>query len=458
MGQTPSKQPSVDFSWASVLTAAARKDSLVPSFSAESIWTHRQLPRHATLSRQLLRVRGPSLVLRKGVVLTSRPLAVLDVSGGCCRRPAYQRSVAAGFSTLPSFNDLGSEWAPLIREVDGYREFGSVFHCISARSAAYFHSVGDTAHRLMGSLELLRSNTSIRVLVNGPAMPSLLAALGVQPARALLWHGSFVPLAIKVSGELLIPDSLIPDGAERLGHENAHTAQRKRLRASIAAERDRSLADMSRVLVQTATNSSRERHNGAYVLVVRRELGGMKRNGIRASASEKPNRAILNEAQLVAHLRRAFAPVRVRIQPPEAMAIRRQAELWNGAALAIAPHGAGLTNLMFLPRRGIALELRAQGQKGRVYGDLGRAVARRHEECVYNGSDTANPQDWHRQGKTANVVLPPAWLFGCIKARMADVADGIFTRDSWRRIDAIIARARPQARADERALDAVKKC
>ena len=43
-----------------------------------------------------------------------------------------------------------------------------------------------------------------------------------------------------------------------------------------------------------------------------------------------------------------------------------QARAWSRATLAVGPHGAGLSNLIFMPRNGALVELRAIGRKGQV--------------------------------------------------------------------------------------------
>ena len=110
------------------------------------------------------------------------------------------------------------------------------------------------------------------------------------------------------------------------------------------------------------------------VIVVRRSA--IARNG---------GRALLNHDQLMFTLRFVLLDATTKLLewPPEGKTLAQAVETWRTASVAIAPHGAGLTNMIFMPRGSIVVEILAHGQMGRVYGSLAQMMGHRYTDCYY---------------------------------------------------------------------------
>ena len=165
--------------------APTRTSALVP---AEKHWLAAPVPNDVTTAgggmhirgNHLLDIRGPAVVLLHGVVLTAQPLAVVDVSGGCCRKPPFAPRTPVPFDELLKMQGLRS-WQPIVRRLaqnDSSVEW--LFLCLSARSTTYFHAIAETSARLMYALgPLTDPHSNVKVLVTSASMPGLLAMLGV---------------------------------------------------------------------------------------------------------------------------------------------------------------------------------------------------------------------------------------------------------------------------------------
>ena len=504
----------------------------VPSFSVQAIWVQHQMPEHARLVdfsggsplpaspfRSVLELDGASLSMKNGLVLfapteRSSSLAVVDVAGGCCRKRhafSYKRAAPMrdipdmlGFASAPAERHEASRmqqqqaqdqnrqqgglgrrakgasslhsgaldlhgkgapgWGTLVRsfakQPDLYPEHDVLYHAISSRSTTFYHALATSAPKLILALPLLRRNHSIVILVSGPIMPSAARAFGLDPARLFVWWGSSVGETLAVRARRL----LIPTGLEELP-KSLPTA-----RLMMIALRQEARA----LMVKHATSRRYDELRGEYILVVRREafrghsLDYCLRKGYRPPCGH-PGRAFLNHNELLDALRRVFPDRKVVDFSPDPRPVEEQVRLWSGAAFVLAPHGAGLTNLLFLPPHAYILELRAQGRKGAVYHGLGATVNTRHEECIFNDTNVANGAALRRNGPDMNVVLPVPYVFGCMRNRFADLrpqshrasglqglskdsADAVsqsvitspanrplFTADVWARIDALAA-------------------
>ena len=55
--------------------------------------------------------------------------------------------------------------------------------------------------------------------------------------------------------------------------------------------------------------------------------------------------------------------------------------------MAICPHGAGCTNMLFMPRHSTVVEVLHYEQRGRVYGALARNLGHRYVELKYNRTE-----------------------------------------------------------------------
>jgi len=97
-------------------------------------------------------------------------------------------------------------------------------------------------------------------------------------------------------------------------------------------------------------------------------------------------RRIVNEAKLMWALSRCgFEEV-----APEGLTFAQQLRLFSETATLVAPHGAGLANMVFMPRGGSVLELQPEGQNaaGRVMYRCLAALAG-HRYGVYVGAGAA---------------------------------------------------------------------
>lgn len=91
--------------------------------------------------------------------------------------------------------------------------------------------------------------------------------------------------------------------------------------------------------------------------------GGRKRR-LYLSRADRGARGILNEADLLALLARyGFEAVN-----PGALSIPEQAALFAQAEMVVGPHGAALTNMLFLPQGAVLLELAARPWGPLFYG------------------------------------------------------------------------------------------
>lgn len=337
-------------------------------------------------------------------------------------------------------------WGSLTRAMaahpERYPEHALVYHAISARSTTFFHALATSAPKLLLALPLLRDRASnVTILVSGPIMPSVVRAFGIDPARLLLWYGPATGELLAVRARRLLvpaglddlPKSLLsPPGPRPLMH-----AARQLMRSLIVEHsmmaKDHSMAKEPARGVVSGGVGGGVRHTarydqmrGKHILVVRREAFRghtpeyCLRHGYRPPCGH-PGRAVLNHDELLAALREAFPGWPVVDFSPEPRAIEEQVRLWAEAALVIAPHGAGLTNLLFLPPRGCVLEFRAKGRKGAVYKGLGLSIGTRHEECVFDHTHVANAHALRRNGPDMNVLLPMPYVFGCLRERFADL-------------------------------------
>ena len=121
---------------------------------------------------------------------------------------------------------------------------------------------------------------------------------------------------------------------------------------------------------------------------------------------------------------------------------------WGGARVAIAPHGAGGTNMIFMQAGGTYVEILAEGQRGRVYGQLATRMGLKYVPCIYNRADPRfRPQMADHFGSD-NFVVDIPWLLGCLhkglNATRRTAADP-FGADVWERLDtALIAAGQPR--------------
>jgi capsular polysaccharide biosynthesis protein len=89
-------------------------------------------------------------------------------------------------------------------------------------------------------------------------------------------------------------------------------------------------------------------------------------------------RRMVNETELEERLiERGFVSVQ-----PETMTVAEQAELFSGAAFVVAPHGAGVTNMVFAPRGASLLELFHPDNLNQTYRNLATACGLRYASLI----------------------------------------------------------------------------
>lgn len=103
--------------------------------------------------------------------------------------------------------------------------------------------------------------------------------------------------------------------------------------------------------------------------------------------------------------------------PPEKTSLVVTARLWNRAKLAIAPHGAGLVNMIFLPPKSTVVEIIARGQTGDVYRGMAGSLGHTYVRCEYShptGSWLSRPYEyleshWARGQEVHPIGITAAW-------------------------------------------------
>lgn len=288
---------------------------------------------------------GPCLVFTDGIVAyrnRSAPshVSLLDVAGGCCR------------TAVPSLSHVETK----VRRVLNASESGhmkpvyrSVFVAMHSHSSSYYHVVAEVWPKLYYAREWLKDNKNVLVL-HVIRVPALIEAfsmlLNIGPER-------FVMAKQEAT---LVDHAVVPHWVSEVS-EPLHSMRR---------------AVLSRV--GRAIPSKPQRTSW---LVLRREAGH----------SLKAERAMLNHDEM-RHALRRVAPARVDLveYPPAGLSILHTAKLWNEASVAIAPHGGGLTNLMFMPPQSVVIELIRADRHGRVYGALAREFDIKYFPCIYNES------------------------------------------------------------------------
>jgi capsular polysaccharide biosynthesis protein len=96
------------------------------------------------------------------------------------------------------------------------------------------------------------------------------------------------------------------------------------------------------------------------------------------SRSQASTRRVLNEEEIVALLKREGFEVAT----PENLDFAGQVQLFSAASIIVAPHGAGLANLLFSPRGTVVVELMSPSYVNPCYYSLCGAIGQRYA-CVF---------------------------------------------------------------------------
>ena len=341
-------------------------------------------------------VKHPCIVLPSyGIVLVaSSPPIILDIAGGCCRPPA---PIQSDQLVRVHKAKLGKDWRQsrwvrtgsllgLANEITDrtvvHRWLLPVFH---SHSSSFFHAFAECGYKLMWSLRLLRNHPEIRVMHSSKFVGELLGILGL-PERG--FEGSRLSPAFV--GRLSMPPSLTADYPLYAGPAMRSLAGAIRARPGL-----RSVTKPSPVVSAPA------------VLLVRRAAGA--RHG---------GRAMLNHDELVLGLRQLLPPaVKLKEFPPEGMPLVLAASVWSQARVAICPHGAGCTNMVFMPPNSTIFEIIADEQRGRVYQGLAVSLGHRYVKCQYNRTvaRARSQLRFARNSPYTSFVLDVPWLLEHIR-------------------------------------------
>lgn len=345
-------------------------------------------------------------------VLTSDPPALLDLAGGCCRPPAPL--ALAAFKRLHA---SAMSPARVLAAAEDAIEHEWLFMCVFSHSESYFHSLGEAGPKLMWGLHMLRANPTMRILHASVFVEAMLPLLGLTGRGVRVANAKDAVFARRLT---IPPDA--PMATPVFGHGSPQPL------TPITLLRQELLAGLQYVVPPTAATSHEQQQKqmatprprgSLHVLVVRRSA--VERNG---------GRAMLNHDEMMLVLRQIVLPPTATISefPPSAD-LKTAAAMWSDADVAIVPHGAGTTNILFMRPNSTVVEIIRRGQTGRVYGGLAKALGHTYHACTYQlgGEGTLrsslprNGSRWHpeRNGSTAFALDMAFFLHKCVGAAAA---------------------------------------
>ena len=400
--------------------------------------------------RWLLHVTSHAAVLPAGIALASAPLMALDLSGGCCRgngKPpphgGYNR-VPAPIQTLPWLskqnpslsanalwaiqNDMRLLAADVLKP-DSAGEFEWLYLCVHSHGSTYYHGLAEAVPRVMWGLRLLRAHPQIKVLTSASTVIQMLELLGlggrgVRPTKDRAYFARKLTIP---------PVVVVPSTSNKLA----------------GTLRDLLFATSREVATRLPRPPPREER--AHFPASREGLPYVVGGFIvvrRSAIGRKNARSMLNHDELVDVLRRILGVGKNGAGPlveyPPDATVAQAAAIWGRAKVAIAPHGAGTTNIVFMPPNSTVIEIFASNQKGRVYGTLARLMGHRYVGCEFDRANPAfQPQlTWaHGWGYDSNFVLPVAWFLRCIRKGLNNTRGtpgSPWGDDTWRMIDVLV--------------------
>ena len=352
-------------------------------------------------------------------------VTVFDLAGGCCRggaEPLPVRDVfRAGISLAPPRRYIKS-LSSLPNMAAASVEHAWIFSCMMSHGSTYFHGLAEAAPRLLWGVRLLYSNPKMRVLTPASSVHALLDVLGLPGRGISMTHAALFARKVTVppsnSGMTMI-------GGKTTGTKSMYGTFVRAL--SVEVQR-RSFDAAHKVSAAPSAASS--------VLLVRR-----------SAMVKQRARAMLNHDEVASVLRyivdrtgtNQSTPL---VEWPEASTLQQAVAIWSRVRLAIAPHGAGGTNMIFMPPGSTFVEIIASEQRGRVYGSLAAMMRLRYVACVYNRSEAHfKPQLAERMGMSDNFVVDVRWLLNCLQKGLnstRNTTDSPLSNVAWRRIDSLM--------------------
>ena len=290
-----------------------------------------------------------------GVVLVASPPLVLDLAEGCCRPPAPlpagKLPRAYGLITGKAQRNRLPRWIRIGRlhlladEVhEDTVEHEWLLHLFHSHSSSYHHAITECGQKLMWTRGLLLAQPEVKVLHDSIFVDQLLAAAG------LVGRGVRVRFRSVFARRLTVPPSMNVSGA--------HVPL---VLHSLAG------ACMAAIAPAPAGQPA--------LLVVRR-----------STLAHDGGRGMLNHDELLLALRQRLPDANIEEYPPTAT-LTAAARQWSRARMAICPHGAGCTNMLFMPRHSTVVEVLHYEQRGRVYVTLARNLGHRYVELKYNRTE-----------------------------------------------------------------------
>lgn len=285
--------------------------------------------RQTKYEKSMLDIQNPVFIVSDlAIVISLDPFSILDLAGGCCRPSIFFNKRA--LQKYKSRNIVEYEW---------------LFLAYHSHSKTYFHALGESVLKLMWGMKLLHDNPSMKILHNSQHVDRMLPLLGLSD-RGIHHH---------VNGNFAKRITIPPRAQNSKGLMNG-------LRRMLRIEQ----VPKPRYIT---------------VAVVRRD-----------AKAQYGGRAMLNHDELMFALRHILLPATMKLieWPSDGFTMHQTVSFWNSVQVMIAPHGAGTTNMMFMPKGSQVFEIIRQGQTGKVYGSMANMLGHKFISCVYNSDHLIN--------------------------------------------------------------------
>lgn len=241
-----------------------------------------------------------------------------------------------------------------------------------SHSDTYYHFLVEALPRLEHLWTLISTDSTVKVFQASPFAPSAFALLGLGPDRAC------------VDRHLIYPRVFLPPPRTDPRDEPS-TARLKRMAGRLidaAGLRDAAPESTPTwMVVSRAGAKSREIKNHARLMAgLRRAFPGVvfKEFGVDEASSDGSRRVAADSSGAVAGADETGLHTGGR--RAEGMGgVERSLRAFRPCWGVIAPHGAGLSNIIFLARKNASVvEIVGEGQTGKVYEALGGQFGHRH--------------------------------------------------------------------------------